>query len=97
MSATIGFYVELARRFLSQCKRYEAKYLLTTFMESNFGEQGMKLINDEEEKAKLEVSEKGNLIVNVNRQSEIKLICYLRERRRIIDLVNVLEKREILL
>ena len=29
-----------------------------------------------------------------NFESEVKLLCYLRERRRIIDLANILERRE---
>ena len=39
LSATIGFYVELARKFLSELKLFAAKYLLTDFMAANFGEQ----------------------------------------------------------
>lgn len=29
-------------------------------------------------------------------ENEVKLLCYLRERRRIVDLANILEKREII-
>ena len=66
-------------------------------MEVNFKEQGMQLMIAKEKEARLIVSEQGNLMLNVNSQNNVKLICYLRERRRIIDLVNVLEKKAILI
>ena len=37
-SATIGFYVELARKFLSQTKLSAARYLLTDFLAVNLGQ-----------------------------------------------------------
>ena len=33
LSATLGFYVELARKFLSETKLSAAKFLLTSFLE----------------------------------------------------------------
>lgn len=38
LSATIGFYVELARKFLSQTKLHAARYLLTDFLAVNLGQ-----------------------------------------------------------
>lgn len=64
LSATIGFYVELARKFLSETKLFAARFLLTDFMEQNFGNQRMLKIKEKENRSKLIVTEnQGNLLI----------------------------------
>ena len=99
-AATIGFYVELARKFLSETKLQAARYLLTDFMAANFEAQTMRMLEEKTTEARLYMTEEqGNLLYKINDpnfQNDVKLLCYLRERARIIALADILEKREAL-
>ena len=60
----------------------------------------MQIIDQKEVEGRLVQLDKGNLLLLSDDPSfitNVKLLCFLRERRRIIDLTNIIEKREIML
>ena len=93
MSVTLEYYAELARKLLSDMHLGSVRYLLTDFLWANLSQREGEMVKSKEADARLPIHDDLRFAAPSFEQ-EVKLICALRERDRILKLVSVLEMKE---
>ena len=97
---TLGYYVELARKFLSEAKPKAARFLLDEQLANNLSEQDQRLVEEKVIESRHVIPDEGTMLMQASQLdfiSNVKLLTYVRERSRILLLSEVLISKSALI